>query len=242
MKKLYVLLVVALFATGCKETFRGQLELQKGIAFINGLTDQELKKLAKCEAKNSTSSSCKRLKKKKEKHKQVILAGVHKAKVVPGKKTIKMQILDDSGKKLQEFSVDVPKKMKLPKNNGEIDIPAAKSGFNYDINGVINTEITHSENHSGYESCSWTESYEVCEWERTRIPDCEGRGCWEREYVCETHYETYYGEHHVEYYYEYTDKDLAFEMVKPSNDELIGTYEGEYHNTEKIYTYQGTCH
>ena len=34
MKKFYVLLVALLFATGCKETFRGQLELQKGIAFV----------------------------------------------------------------------------------------------------------------------------------------------------------------------------------------------------------------
>lgn len=161
--------------TGCNEVYKGQVQLLRPIAFVNGLTDRELSQLQNCDEKNKTGRSCTRLREKYEKNRKVLEAITYGAKVIPGKNNIKMEILNEKGRVEQEFSIDIPKKAKLPKYEGEFLINSQDSGFTYDIAGELNTTITYSDRIRGSESCTWSETYEVCDVVWVDIPGCVAR-------------------------------------------------------------------
>lgn len=65
--------------------------------------------------------------------------------------------------------------------------------------------------------------------------------CHRRVQRCHTEYVTFYGYQNVSFYHKYTDRFIDFVMTKPANEEEIGAFAGENHETEKIYTYQSSC-
>ncbi len=233
MKKIVLLIAGLALLSGCNETYKGQLNLNKSLSFVNNLSKSELSRLAKCKAENSTSRRCKKLIKKKADNTTVVLKGAHNTKVNATSKKITFKILDDKNKTVQSFDVKMNKQAKEKAKKGVIDIKAKDSGFIYDILGELDVDITYSDTHEGYENCTYTEKYEDCYYER----DVEGN----RRKVCETVTETYHGERQVEYRYVYTEKDLDFDVIK-TNGEVIGEYSGKYHDTDKDYLHIGTCY
>lgn len=251
MKKLGALLLSMYLLTGCEEVFRGQLELSQDIVIQKELNRQEQREYNRCERRNFRGYTCKRLLKKLEKYKQVAEAGTHAAKIIPGKKKIKVKLLNEKGKTKAEFSVKVPKNTDLPRNNGSIDLPNSKTGFPYDVKGNLNTEVSDGETQYLSESCSWQEPRTVCRIVREPIPNCRvnddngrrrgRRDCMRRVRRCHTEYVTYYGYQNVEFFYRHTLKNLVFTMIKPESRNTMGEFEGQYQNNEKIYTYRGQC-
>ncbi|MFK8138510.1 MAG: hypothetical protein AB8E15_09140 [Bdellovibrionales bacterium] len=250
MTKLFVLMGLVFTLSACEEKFNGQLDLGKSIQFVGKLDRDTQRQLDRCERRNSRSSKCKRLYKKKEGASSILTAGQYRAQLIPGKSKVKMKVKNEKGKTIQEFNVKVPKHARLPRENGSFNLLSADTSFPYDIKGNLVTEITRTDTVYSNESCTWTEPETVCRRVLEAIPNCDPalvkkkkrkNPCMRRVRKCETEYITYHGYQDVEFHHKHTDKDIVFSMIKPSTREGIGEFQGHYHDAEKIYTYKQTC-
>jgi len=209
------------------------MDFKKSLSFVNNLSKSELSRLAKCNANNSTSRRCEKLVKKKAENTTVLTAGLYNTKVNATNSKITVKVLNGDNDTLQSFQIKMSKKNKEDAKRGIIDIKAKDSGFNYDIIGEIDEEITYSDTYEDYEYCTYTTYHKKCHRER----DEEGN----KKKVCKTISKSHPGEKHVEYRYVYTDKDLQFDAIK-ANSEVIGEFSGQYHDTDKDYLHRGSCH
>ncbi|MEC9281318.1 MAG: hypothetical protein VX642_01300 [Bdellovibrionota bacterium] len=289
MKALLMAALGVLVLSGCDNVFKGVLGLNKTLQIVEPLKRDDQRQLERCEKRNSNSSRCRRLYKMRDRNTKTIEPGQYSAKLTASKSKMKLKIDKDF-----TLEVKVPSDIDLPRNNGSINLPASETGFYYDINGNLETQISNSEEQNAVENCSWTEPRTRCEWVYETYPcadvdfavdesfdisgelskdpkkgrgDDRGRGrrpgngkdpgkvrdprprprprppktCRRRVQRCHTEYVTFYGYKDVSYYHKYTDRFIDFVMTKPSNDEEIGAFAGENHETEKIYTYQSSC-
>ena len=259
MKHLMLLLLASSFLIGCEEVYKGQLSLNQSIEFMEPLNRRDQRELDRCEKRNSRSHKCRRLRKKAEESRKIVNSGDYGAKLIPGKSKVKLKILDNRGKTETEFSVKVPKSVKLPRTNGSFELLSSETAFVFDIKGNLNTEITYSESRRDVESCTWTERVRVCKRVRERIPGCTEvtentnadrprnrrppkRNCTRVVRKCDYEYQTYHGYQRVEFHYKYTDKFITFSMLQPESRELAGEFNGKYHDSDKVYTYREVCH
>lgn len=242
--KITALSVAALGLSACDIQFSGTLTMEKPITFLNGLDKRELRALDKCKEKEAAGEKetrrCKKLKEKQEKYKKVIEVGSYHARVVPGRRNIKIKLYDPEkrSKVLQEFELKVPRKVELPKTSGEISLSAAQVGVNMDVKGTIDTQYSTSDTTRTTETCTYEVPVQECGW----VDREDEEGNTHSVYDCWTEYETHYGTHEVEYYYSYTDKDLNLQLFRGNTNVLLSTYHGTWHNSDKIYTYQGECY
>jgi|GEM_PF-1593823 hypothetical protein len=122
----------------------------------------------------------------------------------------------------------------FPRRNGNIDLPASQTGQRYDIKGRISTDQSLSRTYNERERCSWTEYRTDC------YVVCDGpRGSCRQ--VCNRIPVTRYGHQRVEYRYQYTERELYLELVKPQNTQSVADYNGRDRDTQKIYSFQGIC-
>ncbi|MAF91580.1 MAG: hypothetical protein CL674_09930 [Bdellovibrionaceae bacterium] len=283
MKALLLATLGVLVLSGCDNVFNGVLGLNKTLQIVEPLNRGDQRQLERCERNNSNSSRCRRLYKMRDRNTKRLEPGQYSAKLTASNSKMKLKINNDFS-----LEVKVPSDIDLPKHNGEINLPASETGFNYDINGSLETQISNSEQQNAVENCSWTEPRTRCQWVYENYPcadvdfavndsldqaaelskdprkgkaDRPGnnkrrdpgkirdprprprppRTCRRRVQRCHTEYVTFYGYKDVSYYHKYTDRFIEFAMTKASNDEEIGAFAGENHETEKIYTYQSSC-
>lgn len=150
--------------------------------------------------------------------------------------------LKRSGAKDIDVKIKLPENRQFPNFEGPINIPASRTGQNYDIKGRITTDITRSGMHHGYESCTYTDYVRRCErvcTERTRpngdvVKECR-REC--RRVAVEIR-----GDRAVSYHYVYTNKRIKVGMFTPGSQQRLGDFRGQFNDTDKVYDHYGTCH
>ena len=125
-----------------------------------------------------------------------------------------------------QLNFNVPEGRRLPSYSGPISLSRHESGQPFDVKGVIHTVEHDSEQHSGYESCTYT----------VRERECDHRG---RERGCRDVTRTVHGTQWVEYHYHYTDTDLALQFLSSSS--TLAKFAGERHSVDKVYDHQGEC-
>jgi hypothetical protein len=131
-----------------------------------------------------------------------------------------------------DVKIQVPEGTRFP-SNGRIDIPARRTGQNYDIKGNVNTDISYS---------GRTDTYERCEIERYETQcrrRCDSRRNCRR--ICERVRVTYPGSRDVTYHYVYTDRDIQISFYKQDSRSKLGRFNGAYNTTDKVYDYRGIC-
>lgn len=212
--------VLSLGLLGC-DPVRGTLEVFKEFSIKNN---------EKCEWTEREPFKCDRYVKGK---KFKIKAGSHRMELASkGKRKFEMKIKMDGKSKV--LPLTLPKGHDIPKYSGDFSVPGRAMKQDFDLNGVVDTEVTESDIHYGSESCTYTEREWVCKPRKGRR-----RGKGNREPRCDYEYVTYHGSQDVEYYYRYTDTELTMNF---ENGETLATFHGTRHESDKIYTYQGECY
>jgi len=144
----------------------------------------------------------------------------------------------------------IPDGANIPTFSGEFSLTAAQVKQNYDIAGVVDTEVTESDSVRTVESCSYSVSRRVCRWQVINPPrpgkpkprnPRRPRPRPRKRYVCHNEYHTVYGSRHVEYYNVYKDKQLDLELLLPESDIVVATFSGTDHKVNKIYNMKGHC-
>jgi len=135
-----------------------------------------------------------------------------------------------------EVKVKLPENRSFPRERGVINLPASQSGQRYDIRGSVDTRYSQSGVTRTTESCSRTVYRRSC----TTV--CDGGNRRSCRQVCDRIPVTIYGRQDVEFRYSYTDRSLELELTVPRSDEIVGDYNGQDRETNKVYLYQGRCY
>jgi hypothetical protein len=163
-------------------------------------------------------------------------AGRYQAKVKFSSED-KIKLTLENGSDDIEIKMKLPSNRQFPTNSGRINLPANKTGQNYDIEGFIDTEYSSSGVTRTTESCSYTRYERRC----TKV--CDG-GSRPNRPVCRTVCDrvpvSVYGRQDVEYRTDYTDRELELSVVLPNGGQ-VGRYFGTDRSSNKVYLYQGRC-
>lgn len=171
------------------------------------------------------------------------------------KKKLKLYLNDKDSK----ITFEIPKGTKLPAHNGTLNLTAEQTGQPYDLFGEVQTDFSRSGQRSETESCTWTtyrrECHRVCEdkdreprdrddirRDRRRDGDRDGRRrnrtCRR---VCEDVPVTHYGHRRVVYHYEYEDKKLFVELMKPASNQMVASFSGSHHSSNRVVDHSSIC-
>ncbi len=163
------------------------------------------------------------------------------------KKKLKL-ILNGEDKKIV---FEIPDGTRLPSHNGTLNLTAEQTGQPYDLFGEIQTEFSRSGQHSDIESCSWTTYRRECRRVCTdkadeREPrdrddirrDRRDRNCRR---VCEDVPVTHYGHRRVVYHYEYENKQLFVELLKPASNQMVASFKGTDHSSTRVVDHSSVC-
>jgi len=132
-----------------------------------------------------------------------------------------------------EVKMKLPSNRQFPGNSGPINLPASRTGQNYDIEGFIDTQVSRSRVTRTVETCSYTRNERRC----SKV--CNGnRSC---RTVCDTVPVTVYGRRDVEFRYDYTNRDLELTVLIPNGGQ-VGRYRGTDRESNKVYLYKGRCY
>ncbi len=154
---------------------------------------------------------------------------------------IRLTFKKENNENSKLVKIQLPEGTHIPRNNGQIILPASETGQKYDLEGAIDTEQSTSGIYHGTESCTYTRYERHCRrvCRQTDDSSSNDRRCRRK---CEYIDVTYYGYQSVSYRYRYTDKRLTLEILQPSTGQSLADYNGTYHRTQKIYEYRGLCH
>lgn len=145
----------------------------------------------------------------------------------------KIKLTFENGSDDIEVKIKLPENRQFPRERGEINLPASRTGQRYDINGFIDTRYSRSGVTRTTESCSYTVYRRECRTVCDRRNDCRK--------VCDRVPVTRYGRQDVEFRYRYTDRDLKLELVTPRTESIVGSYRGEDREVNKEYLYRSRC-
>lgn len=145
----------------------------------------------------------------------------------------KMKLTLKNGGKEIDVKIKLPSNRDFPRNNGRINLPASRTGQQYDITGDIQSVTTYSRTYRESESCTYTDYRTECH------VVCDSRGNCRN--VCNSVPRTVYGYRNVEYRYRYTDRDLALELTVANSGRLMGSYRGEARESVKDYSFTTPC-
>lgn len=126
----------------------------------------------------------------------------------------------------KNVTLTIPAGKNIPNYTGPISLSSRESGQPFNIGGRIETHESDSPTTREMESCSYTRTERVC--------DRRGR--------CETRTVTYTGRQEVEYHFHYTNTLLNLNIIKLTDNSVIGKFDGRRDETDKVYTYQGPCY
>ncbi|WP_127713985.1 hypothetical protein [Halobacteriovorax sp. HLS] len=127
------------------------------------------------------------------------------------------------------YEFKIPRGVKIPTDNGQINLTSAQVNQPYDIAGDIRTEVEHGDTIRDRESCTWDEPYTVCE------VDANGRR------VCRTQYRRRNGWKDVQFHYDIISKYLEVSFLVPGSETIVADFDGDERYYQKVYEYEGRC-
>jgi len=172
-----------------------------------------------------------------------ISAGKYEAKIKRtrfGKNRVRLKFVDHGEKRKIYFRL--PKGMKLPDGYGSIQVPSAVNGQNYDLAGLVDSDITESPPTHGYESCVYdTRPVRRCR----RV--CSAHDRWEHGHGhcyrdCWWDRENIYGRREIVYHYVYTDEVTTYSLTEPGTlTPVLAEFVGIGRETERVVDSYGRC-
>lgn len=125
---------------------------------------------------------------------------------------------------------NIPKDKNIPERTGEFVLSARESGQPVDLAAGLTTQEHDSGITRGVEQCSYTRQERVC----YPVPAPVYQDCrWESR--------TFWGYQEVEYYIHYTDRFMRANLLEAGTQNVVAQFNGEDHDSRKVYTYQGIC-
>lgn len=123
----------------------------------------------------------------------------------------------------KKFQVKVPSNVSIP-SNGEFQIPANKSGQNFDLAGAVKTVQEKSRPQREWESCRVVRDDMIC----------GPQGCVpvRREY---------WGRRDVEYRIVKTDQSVVVNILAKNSNDSLAQFKGREVSQYREYTHQGFC-
>lgn len=140
-----------------------------------------------------------------------------------GKRKVVFQV-KDARKKTHRIVLKTPQGG-LPES-GAFELLGSVTGQPFDVKGSLETQISETELRRDREQCSYSSPYTVC--------GGTGRG-----YRCWTEWRTVWGMRNVEYYDRTETQSLNGEIFEKGSS--AGTFLGDRSESERIYTYEGSC-
>ena len=125
----------------------------------------------------------------------------------------------------QSMTLAIPEGAQVPRYSGPISLKGTQSGQPFDIKGEIDTDESDTGSTRTTESCSRTETRQIC-----------------RRDHCETETITISGDREVEYHYHSTSTSMSLKLLNPSSKAVLATFSGTRYSSGKVYDYQGSCY
>jgi len=152
-----------------------------------------------------------------------ISAGEYKAEIkLKSKRKLRLEV---NGNK---FTFKIPRKVKIPTNNGTIKLTSSQVKQPYGINGSVQTEVERTATRYDWEQCSYQVPHTVC--------TVDGRGRQQ----CHTQYNTFYGRRDVRYHTRIEDKTLEIDLITEGG-KVMASFTGEETYRHRINEYTGVC-
>ncbi len=140
-------------------------------------------------------------------------------KLVSNRTKLRMTIKE--GEQSRKFYFTIPEGTELPRWDGEVFVPAADNGQDYDMLANVSTVESRSEDRWGCESCTYQE----------QVWRCYGGTCgW--------YSETVWGQRSVHYYVKYFDTSYTLNFSAPQSSEETASFQGERQSFERWYHYR----
>ncbi len=133
----------------------------------------------------------------------------------------KLRMTIKEGEQSRKFYFTIPEGTEFPRRDGEIFVPAADNGQNYDTLANVSTVESEGEEQEGWESCH-----------------CSGSFCGPG---YNRGYEGTYGYRYVRYYMHYTNTAYVLNFSAPGASEAIARFQGKRSIARRIYIHEGFC-
>jgi hypothetical protein len=148
------------------------------------------------------------------------------------------QLLIKVGKTEHKIELSIPDGKQIPAT-GSISISAQESGQPFDLHAQTQTDVSRTELERDLESCEIVWQERVC----GIRPGKSGKGSDVKDekpvYECWTETFRKPGTQDVEFFYETTTQHMQAQIQQSGSQ--VASFSGLRTNTEKIYTYKGTC-
>jgi hypothetical protein len=135
--------------------------------------------------------------------------------------------------------------LKLPTFDGEIKISHNDIYQPYDLKGIIQTDIYQSATQEVIESCSWNTYETRCRIECSEITTRDSQGISHVENNCQKMcgdvLVTHQGRQEVIFHNTTTHRDLRFEFLKADSLQSVAHFQGQSSETERIIERKGIC-
>jgi hypothetical protein len=118
-------------------------------------------------------------------------------------------------------------------SNGRVFISHADINQPFDVSGLIQTDISSTEQQNAIEDCSFTVTENHCK----KICESE-KSC---KIECKDEQVTIQGRHEVVYHYQTIHRDLAMDLLKQDKGEVLASFHGTDSETSRIEDYSGRC-
>lgn len=112
--------------------------------------------------------------------------------------------------------------------NGKFSYASKDVGQPVDVSGVVATTATNSERREISQSCTYTETYNVCHHTPTGP-------------VCTIESRTVYGRQYVTYYDRTTLKDVTLNIKTPKTTDVVAEFQGDASWIERIIVRETPC-
>jgi hypothetical protein len=142
-----------------------------------------------------------------------------------GKKIV-LRLNEDADEK---FNFAIPKGTKIP-NNGTFSLKSNQIGQKVDLKGTVATTHVDSPEREGYQSCTYSEPYTVC----------QPAGPY-GQMQCQTYMRTIYGQQWVRSFDRTTHQDITLDITPVSAKESSGQFTGNASWVEQIVVNQTNC-
>lgn len=197
--------------------------------------------------------------------KKTIFGNQKKTTLSPGRYSARLTFKSErkarliiEGSKKYKVDIKVPRGDELPRYHGNISFSGSEIGQPWDIKGFVDSETTYSGNMYATESCTYTVRQRVCRIVKDgreghgysterRHGDRDGRrgdrrgGDRDGRRECRMEYVTVQGRQRVEFHYRYVNSDIKLKLIAPQTGEKLASFNGDRRESDKIYTYRGSC-
>ncbi len=248
---------VLLGTLGCKETYKGTLDLIEGIQVPRGLSSRDLKLLAACKQQEQLSKRCKRLVRKFERNLKPLSSGTYDAHLEVSENKARFRLRLEPGAKEIKFSLPLP--AGIDRADEGFYLESATTALPFDIKGEwLENKLTHGAWRTEARACTYTATHTECYWVRQPYPCWGRRGrswCVRVVRECRPVLRYYSGVRDVTYRVNTVYKRVGADFLTPTQEtasvlleegffsegQLMGSFEGEYTSSYEEERGRGVC-